>query len=112
MAAFHFGLGNDLDQQFLSLTNPEWLASPITIIPGRSYTLLHFTTPAAAEQYLLSMSTIEGRPMAYTELQYQNLTRTLIFLYCRQDLKGETEAVGVLDCPAGYRGEIDGLQLI
>jgi hypothetical protein len=87
VAAFHFGLGNDLDRQFLTLTHPQGLVSPIAIIPGRSYTLLHFTTPAAAEQYMLSMASIEGRPVAYAELQYQNLSRTLIFLYCRQDLK-------------------------
>lgn len=50
--------------------------------------------------------------MAFAELQYQNLTRTLIFVYCQQELKGETETMGLSDCPARYTGGIEGLHLM
>ena len=40
---FHFGLGNDLDLEFIKKTNvPEGLLKKNVILPGKSYCYLNF----------------------------------------------------------------------
>jgi hypothetical protein len=108
---FHFGLGNDVDRHLIALTDPQDLAAKLVIIPGHSYTLLNFVSPQAAENYMQSKSSIGGRPVAYVEVQYQNLSRTLIFLYCKEDFKREAENAALPNCSSAYIDPIPGLYL-
>jgi hypothetical protein len=109
---FHFGLGNEVDREFVALTNPQNLTGKITIIPGHSYTVLHFASTQDASNYLESMTRIGDKPVSFAEIHYQNLSRTLIFLYCKENFTKEVESATVPDCSSVLaKNNIPGLHL-
>lgn len=99
---FHFGLGNELDKEFLALTNPVNLAKNIEIIPGHSYCILEFNSPQNAAEYLSTKIKIQGKPVFFQELVYQNLKRTLIYLFCKEHFQKEKEIFAIPNCPSKY----------
>lgn len=112
---FHFGLGNSLDMQFvnISLSGESSSSSPHggeralqvlnydnVIIAGHSYCFLEFTSPQSSEDYLhLGNKHVFLEPYAiyYSDLQYQNLSRVLVYFYCKDNAFKQDEVIPVLN---------------
>ena len=81
MILFHFGLGGELDLNFIKNTNLPSHLKP-SIIPGKSYCIVEFSEEEEAGKYLSQeffRPIIEHlHTVRYAEVQFQNLSRLII----------------------------------
>lgn len=47
--------------------------------------MLNFADVEAVQEYMSNKTKLQDRPVFYSEINYQNLSRILVFFYCREN---------------------------
>lgn len=64
--------------------------------------MLNFSDVEAVQEYMSNKTKLQDRPVFYSEINYQNLSRILVFFYCREDFLKQSEVFPIPDCPLYY----------